>query len=73
MYNEETLHQRLGVKTRLIGVVLVSLGALDSMLTMRGGFPSEKYLILMAIGAAVFAIGAMRSRQDDLREMNHEA
>lgn len=72
--NEETgRYERRGVKTRLIGVVLIILGFLDSLLTLRGGMPSEKYLILIAIGVAIFAIGAVRSRRDSLREINHEA
>jgi hypothetical protein len=29
-------------------------------------------LILIAIGVAIFAIGAVRSRRDALREIDHE-
>jgi hypothetical protein len=60
-------HERRGVKTRLFGVVLMILGFLDSLLTLRGGMPNEKYLILIGIGAAIFAIGAVRSRRDSRR------
>lgn len=73
-YDEEEFHrERRGVKSRLIGVVLIALGLLDSLLTLRGGLPSEKYLILIAIGAVLFAFGAMRSRRDSLRGADHEA
>lgn len=71
--SEEIRHERRGVKTRFIGVVLISLGLLDTLLTLRGGLPSEKYLILIGIGAAIFAIGAVRSRRDSLREIDHDA
>jgi len=71
-HEETTRHERRGVKTRLFGVVLISLGFLDSLLTLRGGMPSEPYLILIAIGAAIFAIGAVRSRRDSLREFDHD-
>ncbi len=71
-YDEEIQHERRGVKTRIIGVVLIVLGFLDSLLTLRGGLPSEQYLVLIAIGAAIFAIGAARSRRDSFREIDHE-
>lgn len=72
-YDEDMPHERRGVKTRLIGVVMIILGVLNSLLTLRGGLPSEEYLILIAAGATVFAIGAVRSRRDSLRRMKHEA
>jgi hypothetical protein len=72
-YDEDMPHERRGVKTRLIGVVMIILGVLNSLLTLRGGLPSEEYLILIAAGAAIFAIGAVRSRRDSLRRMKHEA
>lgn len=72
-YDEDQPHERRGVKTRLIGVAIIILGVLNSLLTLRGGLPSEEYLIVIAVGAAVFAIGAVRSRRDSLREKNHEA
>jgi len=66
-------HERRGVKTRIIGVVMIILGVLNSLLTLRGGLPSEKFMILIAAGAAIFAIGAVRSRRDSLRGTDHEA
>ena len=71
-HGEETIHERRGVKTRFIGVVLISLGLLNTMLTLRGGLPSEKYLLLIAVGVAIFAIGAVRSRRDGFREIDHD-
>jgi len=60
-----------GIKTRLIGVALIALGVLDSLLTLRGGFPAEQYLVVIAAGFALFAIGSVRSRRDSLRRMKH--
>lgn len=57
---EETGHSKRGVKTRLLGFVLVVLGALDTLLTLRGGIPAYEYLLLILLGAGVFAIGAIR-------------
>ncbi|MFQ5356075.1 MAG: hypothetical protein ACE5DY_06245 [Mariprofundaceae bacterium] len=71
LYVEDSRHGKRGVKTRLIGVVLIALGVLDSLLTLRGGLPSEEYLILIALGFALFAIGAVRGRRHSLRRTNH--
>ena len=50
-----------GVKTRLVGFIIVVLGLLDCLLNLRGGLPAyEQYLILILFGACVFAIGAVR-------------
>jgi hypothetical protein len=49
-----------GVKTRLFGFILVVLGALDSLLTLRAGIPAYNFLLLIFVGACVFAIGAIR-------------
>lgn len=50
-----------GVKTKLLGVILIILGALDSMLSWRGGFEAgDGYLVLIAAGLALFAVGAVR-------------
>ncbi len=50
-----------GVKTKLLGVILIILGALDSMLSWRGGFEAgDGYLVLIAAGMALFAVGAVR-------------
>ena len=59
----ETECIRRGVKTRLIGFTIVILGLLDSLLTLRGGIPDYKYLILILFGACIFAIGAVRGGQ----------
>ena len=52
--------RRRGVKTRLIGAILMMLGVLDSLLTLRGGVPAYEFLMLIVFGAIVFAIGAVR-------------
>ena len=55
---------RRGVKTKLLGFILMTLGVLDSLLTLRGGVPAYEFLALILLGACVFAIGAVRgSRQ----------
>ena len=54
---------RKGVKTKLFGVLFIILGALDSMLSWRGGFDAgNAYLGLIAAGVALFAIGAIRQQ-----------
>jgi len=70
--NEGTWHERRGAKTRMIGVAVIILGVLDSLLTLQAGMPSEKYMVVIVLGAVIFAIGEMRSRRDSLREMNHD-
>lgn len=64
---------RPGVKTKLIGFILIVLGILDSLLTFRGGIPNEEYLWLIVFGAFVFAIGAARGRRQspEIREKEH--
>jgi hypothetical protein len=57
---EETEYGRRGVKTRLLGFILMVLGVLDSLLTLRGGIPAYEFLLLILLGACVFAIGAVR-------------
>lgn len=52
-----------GVIFRLFGVVLIFVGALDSMLSWRGGAAQDNfYLILIGAGMFLFAIGAIRRR-----------
>lgn len=61
---------RKGVKTKLFGVVLIFLGALDSMLFWRGGLVvNDFYLLLFVLGCIVYIIGAIRgsSAQADLK------
>lgn len=55
-----TGYPRRGVKTRLLGAILMMLGVLDSLLTLRGGVPAYEFLMLVALGAVVFAVGAAR-------------
>jgi hypothetical protein len=38
------------------------LGTLDSLLTLRGGIPAHEFLVLIAIGAGIFAVGTVRAR-----------
>ncbi|MDD5395444.1 MAG: hypothetical protein PHE17_20665 [Thiothrix sp.] len=50
-----------GVKTKLIGFIIMVLGLLDCLLNLRGGLPAyEQYLGVILLGACVFAIGAVR-------------
>ena len=52
---------KAGSITRLFGVILVFLGALDSMLAWRGGFALNAfYIALIASGIFLYAIGAVR-------------
>jgi len=53
--------EKRGVKTKLLGVVMIILGVLDSLLTLRGGMPNEKYILLVVLGIAVYIIGAVRA------------
>ena len=57
---EESEYGRRGVKTKILGFILMVLGVLDSLLTLRGGIPAYEYLLLILLGACVFAIGAVR-------------
>lgn len=50
-----------GVMTRLFGVMLILLGALNSMLAWRGGFAvSDAYVLLVAPGIFIFFIGTVQ-------------
>lgn len=61
-----------GVKTRLIGVVLVFLGVLDSMLSWRGGFAlSHWYVFLIGSGLFLYALGAIRKTSKLLTARNN--
>lgn len=53
---------RPGVILKLMGAILMMLGTLDSLLTLRGGIPAYEFLLLIAIGVGVFAVGAVRAR-----------
>ena len=63
MVDEEAEFSNKGVKTRLLGFILMLLGVLDSLLTLRGGVPAYEFLMLIVLGAVVFAIGAVRGGQ----------
>ncbi len=52
---------RKGAIIKLFGVVLIFLGAMDSMLSWRGGFAvAGFYIALIAAGFVVYALGAVR-------------
>jgi len=51
---------RKGTIAKLFGAILIMLGVLDSLLTLRGGVPAYEFLMLVFAGAAVFAFGAIR-------------
>lgn len=65
----EAEYGRRGVKTRLVGFILMVLGLLDSLLSLRGGMPAYEYLLLIVFGACVFAIGAVRGGQRSSAEV----
>jgi hypothetical protein len=53
-----------GVKTKLIGVVLVFVGVMNSMLSWRGGFALDDMpVLLLAGGVILYAVGAVRQGQ----------
>jgi hypothetical protein len=55
---------RKGAIIKLFGVVLIFLGAMDSMLSWRSGFAvGDFYLALIAAGVLVYALGAIRAQR----------
>ena len=58
---EEAEYGRRGIKTKIFGFIIMVLGLLDSLLSLRGGMPGYEYLLLILFGACVFAIGAVRA------------
>jgi hypothetical protein len=51
-----------GAKTKLFGVVLLIVGALDFMLSWRGGFmPSGFFVLLFGAGLLLYVIGSVRA------------
>ncbi len=55
---------RKGAIIKLFGVVLIFLGAMDSMLSWRGGFAvGDFYLALIAAGVLVYGLGAIRAQR----------
>jgi hypothetical protein len=65
---EEAEYGRRGTITKLFGFILMSLGVLDSLLTLRGGVPAYEYLLLILFGACVFAIGAVRGMRHPVKD-----
>ncbi len=53
--------RRPGVIIKLFGSILMMLGLLDSLLSLRSGLPATEFLLLFFFGAAVFAAGAVRA------------
>lgn len=66
----ETEYGKRGVKTKLLGFILMVLGVLDSLLTLRGGIPAYEFLLLILLGACVFAVGAVRGGQRPSTEVD---
>lgn len=61
---------RKGVKTKLMGVVLVFLGLMDSMLSWRGGVElSDFYLLLIAAGLGLYLVGSIRDASEMRRRV----
>ena len=54
-------HTNKGAIIKILGVVLIILGFLDSMLALRGGLSfSGFYVFLLGGGALLYAVGAVR-------------
>ncbi len=47
---------RRGVIPRLLGVVAIILGSLDSMLSWRGGFAVEPFYIALILGGVILYV-----------------
>jgi len=58
---EEAEFSTRGVKTRLLGFILMLLGVLDSLLTLRGGVPAYEFLLLIVLGAVPSSFASLRS------------
>lgn len=69
---EKSEHGRRGVKTKIFGFILMVLGIMDSLLTLRGGIPAYEYLLLILFGACVFAIGAVRGGRHPSAEVTEK-
>lgn len=67
---DEAGYNRKGVKTKIFGFILMALGVLDSLLTLRGGIPAYEYLLLILFGACVFAIGVVRGGSASTSEVS---
>ncbi len=52
-----------GVKTRLLGLIMIFLSILNSMLLWRAGIQlNDFYLLFFVVGASLFTIGTIRGR-----------
>ncbi|MCH7696684.1 MAG: hypothetical protein IIB73_10410 [Proteobacteria bacterium] len=59
---EQTTAKR-GVKTRLLGLIMIFLSILDSMLLWRAGMQSNDfYLLLFVVGGFLYAVGTIRGQ-----------
>ncbi len=53
--------RKVGVKTKLFGVVLIFVGTMDAMLAWRGGLALDGfYVFLIAAGLALTVVGSIR-------------
>ena len=60
----ENSTDKKGVATRLLGVVAIILGSLDSVLSWRGGFEVEPfYIALIASGVVLYISGSLAGRR----------
>ena len=66
----QTDNQSRGAIIRIFGVILVILGTLDNMLMWRGGFALDAfYVLLIATGVVLYAIGTIRGGQARKRQL----
>jgi len=57
---------RKGAKTKMFGAGLLFLGALNSMLSWRGGFAVSGFSAsLLAVGVVLLVVGAIRAGQNE--------
>lgn len=60
--DSEVEKSKKGVIPRLFGVVLFSLGILNTMLTLKGGIEPDWFnYVLMGLGSAFLAVGVWLS------------
>ncbi len=55
--------EKKGVALRLLGVVAIILGFLDSMLSWRGGFAVEPFYIALILGGVILYITGSLARK----------
>jgi len=58
----ENSTEQKGVIPRLLGVVAIILGSLDSMLSWRGGFEVEPFYIALILGGVLLYIAGSLAR-----------